>query len=187
MEFQANVSFTKMEKSMVCLDITKHVMEKKARISASKGERRRFKPKARGKYVSGAILEMIFIPKEPMTPKEDEDLCFRLNGELAPLPQNEEEDKMLDKTIWDYMIKRAANNISDIVEKGNIVVVWVGGESVLESQGSNGIKNFKELVYPLNGELNWTHPWTGAKMKSYKAGYIVPQSGTYTSFTKMCL
>ena len=61
-------SVIQMDKSEVCLDISKHIMEKKGRISASKGERRRFKPKIKGKYVSGAILEMILIPKESMTP-----------------------------------------------------------------------------------------------------------------------
>ena len=173
-----------MDKVEVCLDASKHRMGKKQKISASKTERRRFKSKSNGKYVPGGVLEIFLISRYKRSPKDAESLCFHLNGELAPIPQNEEENNILDNTIWDYMTKRADNNITII---GDGFIVWVAGESVLESKGSKSIKNSKELVYPLNGELNWTHPWTGAELKIYKAGYVVPQSNAYTSFTKMCL
>ena len=40
------------------------------------------------------------------------DRCFRLNGELIPLPQNAEEEKAMDNTLWDWMLKRVGNNIT---------------------------------------------------------------------------
>ena len=183
----ANVSFIKMEKAEVCLDITKHRMGKKQRVSGSKTERRRFKSKTHGKYVPGGVLEIFLIPRYKRSPKDAESLCFRLNGELAPIPQNEEENNILDKTIWDYMTKRAANNITSIIANGDGLTVWVAGESILEDQDKNISPNSKELVYPPKGDLKWRHPWTGSPLKAYKDGYILPQSCPYTSFSKMCL
>ena len=155
-----------MEKSEVCAEISMPVREKKAKVLASKTERKRFKPKLIGKYVSGATLEVMLIPKEEKAPKDNGEMCFRLNGELAPVPQNEEEDKILDKTVWDYMTKKVANNISDMVEKGFVFAIWVAGESIVEEKDRNGIQ--KDLVFPPKGELDWIHPWSGARIKSYK-------------------
>ena len=138
----------KMDKSEVCPDISNPLKEKKARILASKADRRRFKPKTNGKYVPGAILELILVPKEKMTPKDCEDLCFRLNGAFAPLPQNDEEEKKLDRTVWDYMKKRTSNNISDIVDKGSFVGIWIAGESISVKEERNDIQDSREMVYP---------------------------------------
>ena len=122
-----------------------------------------------------------------MTCKDREGLCFRLNGEFVAAPQNKEEEKMLDKTIWDYLTKKAANNISDIVAKGVLQYVWIAGESILEEHSIKSTNNSKELAYPTKGELKWKHPWTGAPLKAYRPGYIVPQSAAYSRFSKMCL
>ena len=187
MDFQANISFYKMEKSEVCLDVSRNTKEKRPRISSSKTGSRRFKPKTNGTFVSGAVFEMIVIQKYKMTFKDKEGLCFRLNGELVAVPQNEEENKILDKTVWDYLTKRAANNISEIVDKGHLLSVWVAGESILQEHGIKSTNNSKELVYPTKGEQKWKHPWTGAPLKAYRPGYIVPQGCVYTSFSKMCL
>ena len=46
------------------------------------------------------------------------DSCLRLNGELIPLPQNEEEEKAMDSVLWDFMLKREENNLTKLIEDG---------------------------------------------------------------------
>ena len=99
-----------MEKSEICPDTCKPSIMKKPRLGAEVTKRSRFHPKNHGKSSLESVLELLTDPNREKNP-EVIDRSFRLNGELLALPQNKEEDQLLDMTLWNYQLNRYANNL----------------------------------------------------------------------------
>ena len=112
-----NITFLTIDGSEICLDGTKPIVTQKPRYSTDTVEAKRFRPKLIGNSTSflSNILEFITDP-DWKSQYDAEDRCFRFNGELISAPQNKEEEEMVDKLLWDYMMKKAANNVSYIIE-----------------------------------------------------------------------
>ena len=84
-----NVTFMKMDSSEVCPDPNKPVTMQQPRLTASGAARRRFQPERRRRTsYAGDIMELLTDPDQK-TYGDAENRCFRLNGELLTLPQNE--------------------------------------------------------------------------------------------------
>ena len=116
----------------------------KPRKSARKSKGR-FIPKS--SFISSSfvdhVLEVLTDP-DSKTTREASDRCFRLNGELITLPQNEEEEKVMDKALWDYMMQRTSNNISQLIETSATTSTDVAGETMMDDEESVR-KKFKDL------------------------------------------
>ena len=158
---------------------------KKPSMSAATNEKKRFKPKSIKQSFVGSTLEYISAP-DSKTNGEAQDMCFRLNGELMTLPQNAEEEKLMDKTLWDYITKKVENNISEIVDTGKIIGVWTAAESKVVEDKVGESSNFREQTYPIQGKHEFFHPWTGSPLKLFRDAFVLPQSSTIYKFTKMC-
>ena len=123
------------------------------------------------------------------------DYCFRLNGEILSLPQNKEEDEMMDKTIWDYQLKRYANNLTRLNDEAAITQIAVAAETKWFDQDTVEQKfiemgypmHSRQQTYPAGGKLELFHPFTGAPLKEYREGYIWPQTMSYFMFPQQCI
>ena len=111
-----------MDESEVCQHGTEPMIEQSPRYSSGSSVPNRFKPKLMGDSFVGNILEYI-LDHGDKTQYDAEDRCFRLNGELISAAQNIEEEEILDKLLWDYMMKKTKNNVSHIVETSGQVIV----------------------------------------------------------------
>ena len=119
------MKFIKMAKNEVCPE--KPMTMQKPRKSGGKVERKRFKPRIPPPIIGSSAK---LISGHPQTgTKSAIDVCFRLNGALMSLPQNVEEEKIMDKILWDYMMKKAANNITQLIEDKNTIWISIAGET----------------------------------------------------------
>ena len=130
-ESQINVTFIKKSKSDVCPDpdIKFLKMDEPSRMGADT-ESTRFKPSFTEENPTfiGKVLEIITDPY-PKSYFEARDRCYRLAGEIMPIPQTEEEERLMDKTQWDFMMKKVDNNVTFLDDNLKVVILWVGGES----------------------------------------------------------
>ena len=108
------ITFEEMDNSEVCPDGSKIIDEEKPELSAEPVKRARFKPKS-SKNITNSVLELILDP-EGKTVATAQDRCFRLNGELIPLPQTHDEEQLMDDTMWEFMMKRASSNLDYLVD-----------------------------------------------------------------------
>ena len=182
-----------MDKSEVCPDRSRLPVAKKPSLSTGGSKTKRFKP---GKVLSllDSVLEYI---TEPINIPHSAavDRCFRLNGELITLPQNDEEEKAMDNVLWDFMLKRVENNMTKLIEDGPSVWTWVAAVTRMVDENSIDVKfeqmgfdvNSKQQTYPPNGELDLVHPYTGGPLKRHRPGFVWPQMMTYYKFPQLCL
>ena len=87
-----SVRFIKMARNEVCPE--KPMIMQKPRKSGGKAERKRFKPHIPPPII-GSSAKLISGPP-PTGIKDAIDVCFQLNGVLMSLPQNLEEEKIMD-------------------------------------------------------------------------------------------
>ena len=87
--------------------------------------KRRYVPRSK-EYSTfvGRVLESISDPYEKSY-DEALDLCMRLNGYLLTIPQNNEELEVLDKVLWDFMVKQVFNNLTFFIEDNNFAGIWM--------------------------------------------------------------
>ena len=168
-----NVTFVSIDRSVICPDPTAQVVEQTLTDSTTLNEKRRFTPRFK-EYTSfvGSILEFM---NDPYVKSYNEaiDLCMRLNGYLLTIPQNDEELEFMDKTIWDFKMKRASNNLTFLEKNSKYVEIWNAAETKL----SNGDKSSKEdtflsreLIFPNSGEFQLYHTLTGEPLSPYRPG-----------------
>ena len=146
-----------MEKSEVCPDTSKPSIRKKPRVSSNVTKRRRFKPRLLRKSLTDSVLEVITDPYKK-TNEEARDRCFRLNGEMMRLPQNKEEDQLMDKTLRNYQLKRADNNLTQLIDDGSVTWIMVAAATKLVDKEMRN-ETFKEMdsreqTFPPNGKLD---------------------------------
>ena len=184
-----------MDKSDICPDGSKISVPKRPTLSKSGGKRKRFKPDGnKRKSVMDSVLEFITDPFD-ITNAGAVDRCFRLNGELIPLPQNADEEKAMDNTLWDWMLKRVENNMTKLIIDGPSTWTYVAAttrmveESSVESKfQSMGFEmSSKQQTYPPNGVLELVHPLTGGNLINHRRGFVWPQIMTYYKFPQLCI
>lgn len=180
-----NVQFVKVDKNEVCADTSKPSVMKKPSIASEKTKRKRFRPKVHQKSLAESVLEFITDPYSK-TLLDAREGCFRLNGELLALPQNEEEEELLDKILWDFQLKRYSNNLTRVNEDAVATMTFVAAETKQLNKESQEIDPRKQTFAP-NGVLDLVHPFTGAKLIGYREGYLLPQMMTYYKSPKLCV
>ena len=97
------------------------------------------------------------------------------------IPQSKDERELMDKTIWSYMMKKSANNITIMNESGYFSPV-VAGQTKLPyeasmSQEQISILESRYQTYTLNGVMKLVHPFTKTVLQPYRQGDLVlPQT-----------
>ena len=181
--------FIKLDKTDVCLDPNIDLIRQEPSKLGAKSEQKRFKPKLKGSssYI-GKVLEVIADP-DHKSALDCMDRCYRLAGQILTIPQSEEEERLLDKTMWNYMMKRANNNITFLNENKKITEVFVGGQSRLSDLEETITNVYSELkqkkgVYPKTGYFKFYHPVTGEVMKPSEA--LSPHTNVEMSPVEQC-
>ena len=148
-----NVTFVKLDKQDVCLDPDIQIkMQKRSKVKG-KSEKKRFTPNFDGKssYV-GKVLEVVPDPY-PKSAMDCKDRCYRLAGQIITLPQSKDEEKLMNKAMWNYMMKKADNNLTYINHNHKVADIHAGGETNLDnieevfSNMNSDIKD-REALYP---------------------------------------
>ena len=109
----------------------------------------------------GLVLELIE-HNEPKNNAEAKDMCYRLNGELMTIPQNEEEAVILTKMFNDFILKKVSNNQTYLNENQFHMVFYLAGE--VEGDATDMYTSPREQAYAQNGETTSFHPITGVKL-----------------------
>ena len=183
-----------IDKSEICPDRSKPSAMKKPSLSKGGIKTKRFKPNNDRPSLANSVLELITDPIAiPFS--ESVDRCFRLNGELARLPQNKEEEDAIDKVLWDFQLKRVSNNMTKLIEDGPSVMIYVAAttrmveEDAVESKfNSMGFDmNSRQQTFPPNGELDLVHPFTRDPLINYREGFVWPQMMSYYKFPQLCI
>ena len=179
-----NVSFIKLDQSEVCPDPNQTTKKQKTVKSTEGGGKKNFKPKTKNhKTFVGLVLELIE-HNEPKNNAEAKDMCYRLNGELMTIPQNEEEAKLLAKMFNDFILKKVSNNQTYLNENQFHIIYYVAGE--VEGDGKDMYTSPREQAYAENGETTYFHPITGVKINPIKS-MMRPDYATNPRFVKQCL
>ena len=165
-----DVSFVTIDKVSICLDLKQEVEREKPVKSAAITKRRRFKPRSEGHLSVLQSVPLLITDPNGKSALEAKDRCFRLSGEMMTIPQSEEENRMMDKILWDYMRKKTSNDEQFLIERKKIHDIWVASETKLWKD--DGL-NEHEQVYPEGGYENLYHSITGAMLKPYKM--LIPQ------------
>ena len=185
-----NVTITKIPKSEICPDPNINQRKDEPSRLGGKTKKLRYKPKrmeAKSTFI-GKVIEIISDPYR-ISPLESKDRCYRLDGEILTVPQTEEEEQVLAKVQRDFMMKKAANNVTFINENLKRADLWVGGETDemakvypdLENRFDSG-----DLLYPSNGTLEFYHPITGVLL-SPVAAMMMPSHFTFYNTDKLCI
>ena len=188
---EPNVTFVKLDKSEVCLDSDKHIKVQKRSTIGGKSKKKRFKPKfsTKSSFV-GKILELITDPYSK-TARDCKDRCFRLSGEIMTVPETLEEVNLMHKVMWNYMMKKAENNLTYLSHYNKITDIHPGGETKLEDM-EEGLPNIqsdienREGLWPEKGFNQFYHPITGEKITPYK-NLVHPVHYTAAEAQQNCL
>ena len=87
------------------------------------------------------------------------------------VPQTKEEESFFDKTLWDYISKKTANNLSALIDKTDMHTLWFGGQTPIREEEFSTLT--RESTYANNGVMDVFNPTTGVKLNPYKQGEIV--------------
>lgn len=187
-----NVTFIKMDMSEVCP--SKAARPQKPRLSSAGNARKRFKPPKRNRTSNaGSVLELITDPDGKVN-GDAQDRCFRLNGKLITLPQNKEDEDLMNGVLLDYMRKKSSNNESEMVNVGSL---WnfvaantrlLNREEVENKFQSHGLSSdSRQQTYPLKSKTELFHSWTGEPLHDYRGDLILPQVMTYYKYPQLCV
>ena len=97
---------------------------------------------------------------------------------------------MIDKLLWDYMMKKSKNNISHIVKTSGQVIVLTATttrEILIEAGQISTSYDPRESTYPEKGKQDLIHSLTGKSLKRHREGYIYPQSATEYKYPQISL
>merc|ERR1712018_594174 len=131
----------------------------------------------------GLVLEHIE-HNERKNLEEAKDMCFRLNGELMTVPQNEQEELIMRKMIHDFIMKKVSNNQTYLDNNEFQVRWWLAGES--RGEDTDMSTSPRNNTYALNGELTYFHPITGVKLNPIKP-MMRPDFATNPRFRETCV
>ena len=117
------------------------------------------------------------------TQRDASDMCLRLNGQLMPMPQNEMEEELVEKIIWEYIAR--SRNVTWFTEVWGIFGYYMGGETRLNEEYSGASNILGDQVYPPDGRADFYDPVTGDHVKLYRDDLVWPQGATiYTPKTQ---
>ena len=181
----SNVTIIKVDKKSICPDATKNIIKKKTSKTTAKKQRKRFQPKTTKLTFVSSVLELFPGSNTERTSAIALNTCFRLNGELMPIPQTQEEERLMDKTLWDYMMKKSTNNLTYLIENYELTEIWVAGQS---EPGDEEDSESRELFYPPKGIVELFHPVTRAPLQPYNPGeFYMAASSSYAKNTEKCI
>ena len=190
LDVEADVKFIKLGKSEVCSEPDKIATKQEPSKLGGTDQTKRFKPKQKDRSsYDGKVLELISDPYAKDN-YESTDKCFRLAGEIMSVPLNDEEEELMDKIMWDYQMKKAANNLTFLIEKGKFVDAHLGGETKtydLKELFPNleRMAETREALYPRNGYFKYYNSVTGEHIKPGKV--MVQLHNSYTSIAPQCV
>ena len=180
------VSFVKMDKSEVCPDPNLKRVKQKPSKSAGNNEKKRFKPKPQEKDTFiGSVLEYMEDQRDKSA-NDAKEMCLRLNGELITVPQNQEEEKMMNEMMLNFMMKKTSNNMTYIDENQKQLNLWVAGETILSKEEKTFDNIEREQIFPERGEMVLYHPYTGAKLNPQKP-MLMPYQATDLRVRQNCI
>ena len=179
-----------MDSQEICLDQSQPVPERTPTDSVRVHKQAKLNLNAT--HVSYADLHLEYIgDKSWHTNMEAIEGCKRLNGELTTVPQNEEEEKLLVKTMRDVLITHLGPNQTHFDGQEFALGVTVIGETQVLNDGITQTKleemglSDRDQTYPPNGELELMNPLTGAPLK--RTRIVNPQVRSYDKFPLRCL
>ena len=187
-ESNLKVTLVKMPKADVCPDPDEpKILQEPSKLGATQ-EQKRYKPKNKDSSTFvGKVLELITDPFEKIDTLQSKDRCFRLDGEILSLPQNEEEEKLMDQVMWNYLMKKIGNDLKKL--KKLKVVINVGGETkddIIEAfEDLEAFDKSREGLFPKGGYYKYYHPVTGEPMNP-NIPMLIPTHNTFSTVVKMC-
>ena len=180
---QLNVTIERIDKSEICLMSEPTAQEPST--SAKMSDKKRYKQPS--KFNSSFVDYVLEVITDPFYKPNSEavDRCLRLNGELMPVPQTEEEEALFDKTLWDYMNKRIENNLSIVNDKVDMNSIWFAGQTPIREDEFSTLS--RESTFANAGVMELFNPITGVKLKPYEQGEIVmSQQASYYNYPQLC-
>ena len=75
----------------------------------------------------------------------------------------------MDKTLWDYLLKKTANNLTHIIENHMTRGIVVAGLSTIK-KGVAAAGESRELFFPEGGLVNLVHPVTKITLHPFGVG-----------------
>ena len=182
-----NVTIVSIDKKEICIDPNKKIEPQMPDLSGKKSTGNHFKPKPPKKSLTDSVLELITDPLNTKTAFQARDLCYRLNGELLPRPQTKEEETLMDKVLWDFMMTKTMNNLTFINENHKVADIWAGGISyVSEEESSKDLSIFgsREHIFPESGHFQLFHSSTGEPLE--EVGVQIPSHDTSLRGRQQC-
>ena len=183
-----NITIVTVEKKSVCHDPKGKIKKQLPVLSASKSKKKRFRTNLKGNNsLSDSVLELMTDSLNIKNAFQCEDLCYRLNGELLQRPETKEEEDLMDRLLWNFMLTKAENNITFLTENYKVVDIWAGGVSKVPEQeklkdlSSSGTR---EHVYPPGNRFQLFHSFTGKPLS--EVGIQIPYFATDQRTREMC-
>ena len=123
--------------------------------------------------ISGPIVNsvlVLFYDLELKSNMDCVDRCLRFGGELMNFPENQEEEDLMDKTLWNFQLKAVNNNLTYLTEKLRHTGLWLGGQTKepFLYERTNFTWETRTNSWPLNGSLELFHPLTGKRIHPHR-------------------
>ena len=135
-------------------------------------------------------------PTDPdgKTNGDAQDRCFRLNVELLTLPQNKNDEDLMNSVLWNYLMKSYSNDESKVIEAPSPWIFVAANtrlfneEEVEQNFQSTGVTSrSRQQTYPKDGKQELVHPWMGEPLYDYRGDLLYPQTLTYYKFPQLCV
>ena len=99
------------------------------------------------------------------------------------LPQSLVEENFMDKVLWDFLMKKAASNISNLIKDKNSIWIFIAAETeFIEEDDVRGKLtdigidvDSRENYYVPGGQLKYFHSLTGVELDIHREGFVLPQ------------
>ena len=99
------------------------------------------------------------------------------------LPQSLVEEKFMDKVLWDFLMKKAASNMSKLIEEKDNIWIFIAAETeFIEEDAVRGKLadigidvDSRENYYVPGEQLKYFHSLTGVELDIHREGFVLPQ------------
>ena len=95
----------------------------------------------------------------------------------------------MDQVLWNFMMKKANNNITYITDNWRTAGIWLAGQTKepFLFETTNFTWETRENSWPKNGELKLFHPMTGNPLYPHRLNELtLPQPWTYSKNYEEC-
>ena len=103
--------------------------------------------------------------------------------ELMNFPENQEEEDLLDKTLLNFQLKAANNNLTYLTEEWRHPRLWLEGQTKKPFlyERTKFTLETRTNSWPWNGSLKLYHPLAEKRIHPHREGeLILPQPWTYS-------